>query len=155
VKNFVRIKVPEPHYTLFNTTRSDLPEVICVNDALLSFQHTDIFRWHLRISIDAKSLAENGMPTEDESAELFNFGDRFEAGLEGSNALFLARSTWNGTRSLYFQVYDPEVANEFLQSVLAEKPAARPWEFEMVEDRNWTDAGYIFQLFPNARGADA
>jgi hypothetical protein len=155
VTDFVRIKLPEPHYSLFNTTRSDLPEVICVNDALLSFQHTDIFRWHLRISIDATELADNGMPTEAESAVLFEFGDRFEKGLEGDNALFLARSTWNGMRTLYFQVYDPEVANEFLQGVLAEEPATRPWEFEMREDPDWTDAGYIFQLFPIARGADA
>ena len=93
------------------------------------------------------------MPTEHESATLFEFGDRFEAGLEGENALFLARSTWNGARTLYFQVCDPEVANEFLQQLLAEKPATRPWDFRMHEDPEWKEAGCIFQLFPNASGS--
>jgi hypothetical protein len=155
VTEYVRLKLPEPHYTLFNATRDGLPEVISVNDALLSFERIDIFRWHLQISIDAIELADNGMPTERESTALFEFGDRFEAGLEGDNALFLARSTWNGMRTLYFRVYDPEVANEFLQQVLAEEPATRPWDFRMHDDPEWTEAGYIFQLFPNASGSVA
>src|SRR6218665_1228012 len=37
--NYVHIVVPEPHYTLFDSTRNDLPEVIVVNDALLTLQH--------------------------------------------------------------------------------------------------------------------
>ena len=58
----IRIELPEPHYTLFDAQRSGQPEIIVVNDALLSFQHTEIFPWHLEIAIDAKDLAENGMP---------------------------------------------------------------------------------------------
>ena len=151
----VRIQLPEPRYTLFNTSRKDLPEVICVNESLLSFEQHDVFAWHLSIHIEAKDLADNGMPTEQESAALFEFGDRFEAGLGGANALFLARSTWNGLRILYFQVYDPEVANAFLQSVLAEDPSFREWDFDMHHDPAWTEAGYIFELFPNANGLNS
>jgi hypothetical protein len=150
-----RILLPEAHYTLFNTTRRDLPEVICVNDALLAFEHHEIFAWHLSISIEAQELIENGMPSERESAILFEFGDRFESGLEGPNALFLARNTWNGHRILYFQVYDPEVANEFLQKVLEEKLPFRPWEYEMSHDPAWTQAGSIFELFPQASGLNS
>ena len=62
--NEVRIIVPEPHYTLFNTTRDELPEIIVVNDALLSFPHAEIFPWFLKITIDAHDLGDNGMPTE-------------------------------------------------------------------------------------------
>jgi hypothetical protein len=147
----VRLKLPEPHYTLFNATRDGLPEVISVNDALLAFERIDIFRWHLRISIDAIELADSGMPTERESAILFEFGDRFETGLEGDNALFLARSTWNGMRTLYYQVYDPEMANAFLQRILAEKPATRPWDFRMQDDPEWKEAAHIFQLYRISR----
>jgi hypothetical protein len=32
-----RIDLSEDHYTLFNATRDDLPEIIVVNDALLAF----------------------------------------------------------------------------------------------------------------------
>ncbi len=74
----VTIKIPEPHYTLFNATRSGLPEVIVVNDALLSFPHSDVFAWHLCVTLEAKDLIENGMPSEEESGLLFEIGDEIE-----------------------------------------------------------------------------
>ena len=152
------LSIPEPHYTLFNAVRDGLPEVIVVNDALLSFPHNDIFPWHLRLSIDAKELAENGMPTPDESAILFEVGDELEsivdAGLTANgarNSLFLARSTWNAYREIYFMVHDPEITHQALQALLVSRQWARPWEYSMSEDRAWEKAGYIFQLFARNR----
>ncbi|KRA19921.1 DUF695 domain-containing protein [Lysobacter sp. Root604] len=63
----VTITLPEPVYTLFDTTRQDLPAVVVVNDALLSFQHTDVFAWHLEVTVHAVDLAEQGMPSNEES----------------------------------------------------------------------------------------
>ena len=154
-ENRVHIVLPEPHYTLFDANRNDLPEVIVVNDALLSFQHTEIFPWHLEVNLQAEDLAEKGMPTPEESKLLFEIGNRIESAIEGSNALFLARCTWNGLRQLSFRVHDPEVANDALQLLLEDKPHARFWEFHMHHDPEWHEAGYIFKLFPLANGADA
>jgi hypothetical protein len=152
------LTIPETHYTLFNAEREGLPEVIVVNDALLGFPHNDIFPWHLRISIDAKELAENGMPTLEESAILFEVSDKLEqsvlAGLTANgarNALFLARSTWNTYRELYFMVHDPEITNRALQALLVSRQWTRQWEYSMSEDRAWEKAGYIFQLFARKR----
>jgi hypothetical protein len=153
--HLVRVVIPEPHYTLFDSNRDDLPEVIVVNDALLSFQHTEVFQWHLEVNIQAEELAEKGMPTPEESKALFEIGDRIESVIEGKNALFLARSTWNGLRQLSFRVHDPELANDTLQSLLADKPHTRFWEFRMHHDPEWHEAGYIFKLFPLANGPDA
>ena len=150
-----RVAPPEPHYTLFNATRNDLPEVIVVNDALLSFRHTEAFPWHLEVTIRAEELAEQGMPTADERSVLFEIGDRIESAIEGSNALFLARSTWDGVRQLTFRVHDPELANATLQSLLSAKPSRRFWEYRMHLDREWAEAGHIFKLFPLANGPDA
>jgi hypothetical protein len=155
VRDHIRIIVPEPHYTLFNTSRNDLPEVIVVNDALLAFQHTEIFPWHLEVTIQAEALADEGMPTPDESKLLFEIGDTIESAIEGKNGLFLARSTWDGQRQLSFRVHDPEQANDALLSLLANKPHARFWEYRMHSDPEWLEAGYIFKLFPLANGADA
>lgn len=151
----VRIVVPEPHYTLFNTTRTELPEVIVVNDALLGFAHTNIFPWHLEITIDAKSLAEHGMPTPDESAVLFKLGDELEEALVGYNAIFLARSTWNGFRQLSFRVHDPEVADPLLRQLVAADHPVRPWDYRMHHDPEWVEPGYFFKLFPLASGLNA
>ena len=151
----VRVILPEEHYTLFNTSRQELPEVIVVNDALLTFQHTDVFPWHLDIQIDAQDFGDNGMPTPDESAALFELGDAMQSELVGRNALFLARSTWNAIRELSFRVHDPEVADSILREMLDKKPHAREWEYRMQHDPEWHLAGYIFKLFPLANGADA
>jgi len=161
--NEVRIIVPEPHYTLFNATRDELPEIIVVNDALLSFPHADIFPWYLRITIEAHDLAENGMPTADESRLLFEIGDAIEEAIlggrteqhNGKNALFLARSTWNALRELRYQVHDPEIADKALRLLLDEREWERPWEYEMKGDEAWEHAGFVFQLFPMANGCDA
>lgn len=150
----VTVVVPEPHFTLFDGKRDDLPEVIVVNDALLAFEHTDIFAWHLEVTIHAVDLAERGMPSPDESKLLFTVGDEIEKAIVGYNAIFLARSTWNGFRQLAFRVYDPEVANTTLQELLA-REQFRFWEFRMLPDASWQVAAPYFQLFPMASGNDA
>lgn len=99
--------------------RSGLPEVVVVNEALLSFRHTNVFPWHLEVTIEAKNLAEQGMPTPEESAVLFAFGDRIEGAILGGNVLFLARSTWDGIRQLPFRVHDPEITHAALQALPA------------------------------------
>jgi hypothetical protein len=138
----VRIVVPEPHCTLFEATREGLPEVIVVNDALLTFPHAEIFPWHLKVTLAARELIENGMPSEPESKLLFEIGDQIEAVVlagrtsnGGVNALFLARST-----------------HADLQALLNGRAWERPWEYEMKHDGQWQKAGYVFQLFPQAHG---
>jgi len=158
----IRINLPEDHYTLFDTTRDGLPEIICVNDALLSFTHTNIFPWHLRIRLDVNELADNGMPTPGESKRLFEIGDRIEdiilagrTSFGARNALFLARSTWNELRELYYCVHDPDVTHAALQAIITTRDHKRYWEYKMAHDPDWLEAGWIFRLFPMANGADA
>ena len=150
----VSIVVPEPHYTLFNTSLRDLPAVVVVNGALLAFEHTDIFPWHLEVTLQAEILAEQGMPTSDESKLLFEVGDRIEQAIVGYNAMFLARATWNSIREIHFRVYDPDVAENTLRDLLNSNKD-REWEFEMVHDPQWTQAGRFFGLFSSAYGLDA
>lgn len=151
--------LPAARYTLFDVTREDLPAVIVVNEALLAFQHLDIFRWHLRVTIDARELAEQGMPTPEESAILFEVGDEIESivldgrtSLGAPNALFVARSTWNGLRELCFQIHDPEVADAALKKLIASGSHRREWDYRMTDDPAWTDASNFFTLFPMAEG---
>jgi len=150
----VRVIVPEPHYTLLDTTRGELPEVIVVNDSLLAFSTREVFPWHLRVTFDARKLIENGMPSPEESALLFALGDEVEAAilggrtrLDAQNALFIARSTWNATRELRYQIHDPEITHAALQESLTKKEWARPWDYEMKYEKDWASAQEIFNLF--------
>jgi len=157
----VTIEVPEPHYTLFNASRSGLPEIIMVNDALLAFPHIEIFSWHLCVTLAAEELIENGMPSEDESSLLFEIGDEIEDVVLGgktehgcANALFLARSTWNEQRELLFQVHDPDITHAALQDLLGSRRWRRGWDYRMSQDFEWSSAAHIFQLFPLAKSMD-
>ena len=139
-----------------------MPEVIVVNDALLSFPHTAIFGWQLCVQLQARELVENGMPSKDESALLFEIGDEIEHAVllgrtknNGENALFLARSTWNERRELLFQVHNPEITHAALQSLLKSRTWRRDWDYRMEQDMEWSNPANIFQLFPRANGSDA
>ena len=158
----VSFKAPEPRLTLFDATRDDLPEVVLVNEALLSFRHTEVFPWHLALEIDYIETADNEMPTPEESERLNEIGDQIETIVLGGrnefgapNALFLARSTWNRIRELVFRVHDPEIAHAALQELLTSEQWKREWEYKMSHDPEWSEAGFWFQLFPIAEGNDA
>jgi len=150
----VTIEIPEPRYTLLDGKRDELPEVLVVNGALRDLEHPEIFAWHLEVIIEASDLAEQRMPTPAESKVLNALGDEIEEALVGYNAIFLARSTWNGFRELVYRVYDPEVANATLQA-MTEGENARPWQFEMRHDPEWSEANWFLQLVPAASRHEA
>jgi hypothetical protein len=156
----VTLDLPEPHYTLVTCTRDGMPEVISINSALLSFRHPEIFPWQLRITMFAERMIENGMPAPEESKLLFKIADRIERDVlkvttaHGAvNALFLARSTWNESRELYFRVHDPEPMDVALKKMVKRKTwHDRGWRYEMEHDPSWEKAGYVFQvLSPSAK----
>ena len=120
------------------------------------------FPWHLSVEVDYTELADNEMPTLDESELLNKTCDQIEPAvleprtkLDAVNALILARSTWGGIRELAFQVHDPETVHQSLQELLKSREWERHWQYEMRSDPSWKSAGHFFRLFPLARGDDA
>ncbi|MES2888294.1 MAG: DUF695 domain-containing protein [Pseudomonadota bacterium] len=151
----VEIDIPKPQFTLLQVTRSGKPEILVLNAALVAFAHPPIFPWHLLVTLEAEELVANGMPSRPESEVLWRIGDEIEA-LVGSgktphgsdNAVFLARSTWDGCRELLFQVHDPEITHASLQQLLDSRDWERAWEYEMQDDPAWSKAAKLFQLLP-------
>lgn len=150
----VSVLVPEPHYTIINTSRRENPVVVVANDALLAFPHIDVFPWHLHVEVHAQELAQHQMPTTEESELLFSISDRIESTVlagrtdrGGENSLFLARTTGNAIREMMFQVHNPDIADQALQALLSRESWLRPWQYEMTHDAGWTSASEIFQLF--------
>jgi hypothetical protein len=156
----VTIEIPEPVYTMFDAKRDGLPEIIVVNRALLGFAHNAVFPWYLCVTIEARELIDNGMPAPAEQELLYRLGDEIEetvvggrTGADAVNALFLARSTWDGLRQLLFYVHDPEIAHAALQSLLASRTWEREWDYRMEGDDEWEKAGFVFQLFSPGKDA--
>jgi hypothetical protein len=153
------INIPARSDVLLTAKRDGMTEIIAVNEALLAFAHCNIFPWYLCVTLEATDLIENGMPAPAESALLFEIGDEIEAIVGGGktgngaeNALFLARSTWNAQRELLFYIHDPEITHTALQALLESRAWKRDWDYSMVDDPDWENAAYVFQLFPQANG---
>ncbi|AWH30413.1 MULTISPECIES: DUF695 domain-containing protein [Stenotrophomonas] len=132
-------ETPVPFYTLINTVIGEAPAVVVVNTALRTDAVRTLFPWHLRIGIACRSLGDNGMPTPEELEVVTRLETLIDSsvGAEG-NAVFLARITARGERVLLYRVHDPEQANDRLQQLLAMPGPARPWEFQMEHDVDWT-----------------
>jgi hypothetical protein len=152
----IRVTIPDPHYSLIDTSRGDMPAVVVVNDAVFSFSHKDVFPWHLEISIEVADVAENGMPTSREAKVLDDLGDAIESVLEqgrtkhgSTNALFLARVTCDARREVIYRVHDPELANSALSKAV-EKHQTREWSFNMSRDDSWETAQVFQDLYESA-----
>lgn len=130
--------VPEPYYTLINTSKGKDPAVVVVNSALRTYEDREAFPWHLKISIDCKLLGTNGMPTAEEGEVLQRLEEDITNSLQtAQNAVFLARITCRGERELVYRVHDPDVANETLQQRVSTPSQLREWDYRMEHDADW------------------
>lgn len=137
-----KVMIPDEDYQILNFTQKELPGVAVINSALKTFEPKEVFSWHLSIMIDLKDLIENGMPSRTEEAIVYEYGMLLDENIKGQdkkkpNALFLARITWNKTRELIWRVFDPEIANTFLQQIISKNSSPRPFDFRIDPDDNW------------------
>ena len=144
-----KVEIPEDKPELFKFNQDNLPGIVYVNAALSGFEPKKVFVWHLSIIINLENLIENGMPSIEEREIIDPFGDELEKNIRGDlekpNALFLARVTWNATRELIFRVFDPEIANDHLQSIISSKSYPREFDFRMEEDFEWQKTEFYLQ----------
>ncbi len=143
-----RVEIPEEVFAILQWQDEGLPAIGVVNQALAGFEPKVVFAWHLSIIVDCQDLAENGMPTGEESEILNQIGDEFDENLKvNGNALFLARITWNGTRQFLFRIHDPEVANRYLSEIIEAEAQLRPFDFRMEGDETWELAKWYLANF--------
>ena len=123
-----------------------MPAVAVVNGALAYFEPKVVFDWHLSIIIDFESLADNSMPTDEERNIVDPFQETLDSHIKSNpekpNALFLARITWNKTRQLLYRVNTPQLAHEYLQSVIEVEDHPRHFDYQMFHDEEWEQAAW-------------
>ncbi len=153
------VTLPAPNCLTFEAKRDGKDEIILVNEALLSFVHTSIFPWYLSITLNAKEVVDNGMPSASENELLFAIGDVIEETVLSNltetgaiNAQFLSRSTRDGVRELSFYVHDPKIMRTAIEALVVSRPWERAWNYQMAHDPQWMNGANVFQLFPQARG---
>jgi len=134
--------IPPENIHIVEFIQDGMPSVAAINYALKVFQPKEVFAWHLSIMIALEQLADNGMPTPKECEILDTFGDLLDIKIKGAdpkkpNALFFGRITWNETRELIWRVYDAEIANAYLQKIIADGLPPRPFNYRIDPDGEW------------------
>ena len=144
-----QLLIPEEHFTLVKGTEDNQLITIVINDGLVDFEPKVVFPWHLSI-LFLFPESETGRPTDEQWNLLNEYEDLLAKGLKDSdekpNALFLAARTGNSMKFLKFQVHNPEVANDFLQSVCAKNDTPFPLDYKMEHDPDWTEGNGFLQL---------
>jgi len=136
--------IPDEVFRIVRWFEDDLPAICVVNQSLDNFEPKTVFAWHLSIVIDCKNLANNGMPTPNEKDILDRISKHFDENIKvDSNALFLARITWNGAQELLYRVCNPEITNDFLVNISNSNKNIREFEFRIDHDRDWKLAEYF------------
>jgi hypothetical protein len=93
----VEVKIPENRYSIVHSSLDNKPAVIVVNSGIREFEPKDVFGWTCSLIMDFQDLAQNGMPTREESDIVLDYFEKLDADIRGDeiqpNALFLARIT--------------------------------------------------------------
>lgn len=139
------VVIPEASFSGIEFKQDELPGVAVVNSALKKFEPKVVFSWHLSLIIDCEDTDERGMPTEKEEALLGPFEQKLNSLMQWNNSdrpnsLFLARITWNKTRELVWRVFEPAMANNILQDIVAKDDFPRSVDYKMENDPEWKRA---------------
>ena len=149
-KKEIVVHIPEGQYAVAEYTVDNHLAIGFINTALQDFKFKEVFSWYLSIIIDYKELSISGLPTNDEFEKVSKFFDFLDEHLTGDpakpNALFVARESYNGLCHLVFYVYDPEVANTFLQKEIKIKRFDREFEFLMERDVEWKHSEWYLNI---------
>jgi hypothetical protein len=137
-----RVTIPDEKPRIIEFVQDGLYGIAYINRSLIDFQPKEVFSWHLSIMLDIEDTVRNGMPSKKERALLDEFGDVLDTNIRGQdkqkpNALFLARITWNNTRELIWRLYDPELADKYLQQIIDANSSPRPFDYRIDPDKDW------------------
>ncbi|MFV0345329.1 MAG: DUF695 domain-containing protein [Bacteroidales bacterium] len=112
------------------------PLLAIINTNLLNWEHKASHPWVLSIEISYTG-AENGMPTDTELSEIYEFEDMLEKNLEVDGVLYIGRQTADGSREIYY-VSDDFRAMSKIMFFLKNTPSIQlDFDYEIYKDKYW------------------
>jgi len=144
-------KIPKEKFAVVTTEVDSLPAVIVVNTNLRKFKAKDVFGWSCSLVMKYERLAENGMPTPEESDFVYEYLEELSEQIIGDpshpNALYLARITWRGTCEVIWQVNNPEPVDKLLRGIIESQSYLREFDYQMEYDATWDNVSVYTQKF--------
>lgn len=145
------ILIPDEKCAVVSSTFDGLPAVIVVNTALRAFKDKDLFGWTCSLIMDYENLADNGMPTSEESKLVIDYLEGLSKQIIGDpvhpNALFLARVSNNGTCQILWQINDPKPVDELLNKIINDSTYPREFDYRIEYDETWKRVSWFLQEF--------
>lgn len=141
-----KVNIPEERIISAKLTMQDKPYVGLFNEALLELTPQYVFGWFLSLVIQFNSTAENGMPNNEDTVKMQDFCDLLSEKLSidrnHPNAVLLGKVTGNGQTQIMWYVNNPELANGYLQGLIASEEHPFHFDFEMNFDKDWEEAHF-------------
>ena len=152
----VKVVLPEEKYHVVECLyEEDKPAIIVLNSNLRDFKEKDVFGWTCSLTIYYKDLAQNGMPTHEESDIVLDYVEKLDSAIKGDpdhpNALFVARETCDGQLNVFWQVNDPKPVHQYLQSIIQEESYPREMEYRIEYDGEWKSVEWFLQDFSKTK----
>ena len=148
--NREKFLIPEACFTVVQREDEGAPVYAAVNTSLaqLTAQQQQLFGWQFSLIMDLETEDEKGMTSEAEASAIEPFCQQLAADLQlNGNAMPLARITWRKTRELLFRVYNPVVADELMQQLIAKETNPRPFSYTIDPDEKWQMASDYLDQF--------
>ena len=146
-----KVLIPKEKFAVIAGSLDGKPAVVVVNTKLRKFKSKDVFGWSCSLVINYKDLAENGMPTSEESEFVYQYLEGLSKQIIGDpihpNALYLARVTWGGTCEVIWQVNNPKLVDELLKGIIESKSYPRDFDYRIEYDAKWDSVSWYLQKF--------
>lgn len=138
----VRVIIPKEDFLIIEFKNNNMPGIAVVNVALKDSKLKEVFSWNCSILIALEDVDENGMPSKEELKILEEFERYLNSNIIGEdtqkqNAVFFCRDTCDSTRQLIWKVYDPKIANQFLENLIEQNNYPLEFDYRIEEDKNW------------------
>lgn len=148
-----KVMIPKEHYVLVHSSRYGLPAILVINSSLRHFKERSVFGWTCQIVVYFNELANNGMPTNEESTLVLDFFDKLNVIIKDNenhpNALFVSRCTNDGALNAIWQVNDPKITEHQLQIIIDNKQYPREFDYKIEYDEDWKGIDWFLQDFCN------
>lgn len=125
-------------YSVVQGVKEGKPWFATIREDYQDFRGRPDIDWLLEIHVGIEGLGRP-LPSKDEAAVLNQFEDMLGETLKGTdaNAFFIARTTWNGLRSIFYRISTPEVVSAELDLLIAQEKYPREFEYKISKDSDW------------------
>jgi hypothetical protein len=129
---------PEESWEISRGAIDDAPLIVRKNRGALAFANgSEAYSYRVMIAIGINRVDENGLPTPEASADLYQFEDKVELALKDTDSVIALVLTAQKMRQLVFYTAQPDKVDRVLEK-MKESESGLDWGYEIAYDADWS-----------------